>query len=110
MRLVLLLVLTLGLAAPDFAANILLVNDGGLTANTRALYRAVVAAGHEVIVSAPRQNQSGKGASLNFLTPLVPLTKACVGDAASAMLRRWARRAPGRSRAWMMSTMWTARR
>ncbi|GAB3259752.1 5'/3'-nucleotidase SurE [Chitinimonas naiadis] len=77
------LLLTLSVAAlasPSFALNILLTNDDGVAAaNLRALYAKLKAAGHDVIVSAPCQDQSGKGASMNFLTPLTPLTKACRG-------------------------------
>ena len=72
------------IAAPAAALNILLVNDDGLSANIQAQYEALVAAGHEVIVSVPCQNQSGKGASINFLVPLTPLTTACRNDAAQA--------------------------
>lgn len=43
----------LGLAAPAFAANILLINDDGLTSNAKALYEALKAEGHDVIVSVP---------------------------------------------------------
>lgn len=62
--------------------TIVLSNDDGLTANVKALQTALVAAGHDVILSVPCQNQSGKGASLNFLSPIVPLSKACIGNAA----------------------------
>lgn len=74
------------LAAPlsSHALTILLTNDDGLTANLRATQAALVAAGHDVIVSVPCQNQSGKGAAVNFLTPITPLTKACKGGAAPA--------------------------
>ena len=72
------------LASHSQAMNILLSNDDGLTANVKALQSALQAAGHNVIVSVPCQNQSGKGASLNFLTPILPLSKACVGNAAAA--------------------------
>jgi len=66
------------------AMNILLSNDDGLSANAKALKSALEAAGHNVVMSVPCQNQSGKGAAINFLTPIVPLAKACVGGAASA--------------------------
>lgn len=72
--------LAVGAASPAFALNILLTNDDGFAApNIRALYAKLKAAGHDVIVSAPCQNQSGKGASLNFLTPLTALSKDCRG-------------------------------
>ncbi len=70
------------LAAPAGALNILLVNDDGLSANIQAQYSALVAAGHDVLVSVPCQNQSGKGASIELLAPLTPLTKACRNGAA----------------------------
>jgi 5'-nucleotidase len=72
----------IALAAPAGALNILLVNDDGLSANIQAQYSALVAAGHDVLVSVPCQNQSGKGASIELLTPLIPLTKACRNGAA----------------------------
>lgn len=72
------------IAVPAYALNILLVNDDGLTANVRAQYEALVAAGHDVIVSVPCQNQSGKGASISFLAPLTPLATACRNNAAAA--------------------------
>ncbi|KAF0811811.1 5'-nucleotidase SurE [Andreprevotia sp. IGB-42] len=73
-------ILAAGAVTPAFALNILLTNDDGFAApNIRALYIKLKAAGHDVIVSAPCQNQSGKGASLNFLTPLTALTKDCRG-------------------------------
>ena len=70
------------LAAPASALNILLVNDDGLTGNIQAQYEALVAAGHDVVVSVPCQNQSGKGGAINFLEPLWALTGACRGGAA----------------------------
>ena len=65
------------------AANILLTNDDGLTANVRALRTALIAAGHEVVVSIPCRNQSGTGGSFSFYAPIGPLTTSCVGGAAS---------------------------
>lgn len=74
------LLLMLGLtalAAPAHALNIVLSNDDGFeTANIRALYQRLKAAGHDVIVSAPTQNNSGKGGSMNFLVPVTPMAKA----------------------------------
>lgn len=66
------------------ALNILLSNDDGLTANVKALASVLRGAGHDVVVSIPCQNQSGKGASINYLTPLITLSKACRGGAAAA--------------------------
>lgn len=65
------------LAAPAQALNILVSNDDGFeTANVRALYQRLKAAGHDVIVSAPTQNNSGKGGSMNFLVPVTSTAKA----------------------------------
>lgn len=74
----------LALPLSSHALNILLTNDDGLTANVRALQSALVAAGHDVVVSVPCQNQSGKGASVNFFAPITPLAKACRNNAAPA--------------------------
>jgi len=64
------------------AANILLTNDDGLTANLQALRSALIAAGHEVVVSVPCRNQSGTGGSFSFYAPIGPLTTACLNGAA----------------------------
>ncbi|PMB25643.1 5'/3'-nucleotidase SurE [Fischerella thermalis] len=46
--------------------NILLVNDDGYQAEgIKILYEALVAAGHHVTLVAPKQQQSGKGTSIN---------------------------------------------
>lgn len=55
---------TLGTSADAFALNILLTNDDGLTSNLRALYDALKADGHDVIVSVPCTGQSGRGAGI----------------------------------------------
>ena len=54
----------LGLASPAFALNILVSNDDGLTSNTKALYEALKANGHDVIVSVPCTGQSGRSAAI----------------------------------------------
>jgi 5'-nucleotidase len=64
------------------ARNIVLSNDDGLTSNVVALYRALKAEGHDVIVSVPCDNQSGMGAALYIARPLAPLTEACLNNAA----------------------------
>lgn len=64
--------------------KILLANDDGLTENIKALRAALVAAGHQVIVSIPCQNQSGKGAAVNFLIPIETLSRDCRNGAATA--------------------------
>ncbi|MYM67893.1 acid phosphatase [Pseudoduganella sp. FT55W] len=51
-------------ASPAFALNIVLVNDDGLTSNTKALYEELKAAGHSVIVSVPCTGQSGRSAAI----------------------------------------------
>jgi 5'/3'-nucleotidase SurE len=69
------LALTAGaLASPAFALNILLTNDDGLSSNTKALYEALKAKGHDVIVSVPCTGQSGMGGAAKYLTPLTPLS------------------------------------
>ena len=57
-------VLALSLASPAFALNIVLTNDDGLTSNLKALYDALKAAGHDVVVSVPCTGQSGRGAGI----------------------------------------------
>jgi 5'-nucleotidase len=63
------------LAMPAHALDILVCNDDGFTsANTRALYERLSQAGHRVIVSAPVDNQSGRGGYVSFLAaiPRIP--------------------------------------
>lgn len=72
------LVLTIGAKAK--ALDIVLTNDDGTeSALTQALAVTLRSAGHRVIVSAPAQDQSGSGGSLNFLRPITPLTAASRG-------------------------------
>ncbi len=71
-------------ASPAEARNIVISNDDGLTANVKALYDALKAEGHDVIVVVPCQQQSGMGAALSFVRPLRPLTADCVNGAARA--------------------------
>lgn len=66
------------------ARNIVITNDDGLTSNVVALYVALKAEGHDVIVSVPCTNQSGQGAALGIARPLAPLKEACLNDAAEA--------------------------
>jgi 5'-nucleotidase len=54
----------LAFTSPAFALNIVLSNDDGLTSNVAALYKALQAAGHDVIVSVPCTGQSGRGAAI----------------------------------------------
>lgn len=72
----------LATAAPADARNIVLSNDDGLTANVKALYDALKAEGHDVIVVVPCAQQSGMGAALRLLRPLEPLTADCINGAA----------------------------
>lgn len=56
--------------------RIVLTNDDGFeTENIQAVFAALVAAGHEVILSAPWANQSGTSGALDFLTPLLPTSE-----------------------------------
>ncbi|MDP3676020.1 MAG: 5'/3'-nucleotidase SurE [Novosphingobium sp.] len=81
LRLLLAALLSL-LPQPALALNIVLTNDDGLTSNVKALYDALKAEGHDVVVSVPCVNQSGMGAAIKFLEPLTPLTSACRNGAA----------------------------
>lgn len=66
------------------AHNIIITNDDGLTSNVVALYQALKAEGHDVIVSVPCTNQSGMGAAIKFARPLAPIKEPCLNDAAKA--------------------------
>ncbi len=62
------------------ALDIVLSNDDGTeSALTQALASSLRSAGHRVIISAPVQDQSGTGGSLNFLRPITSLTSASRG-------------------------------
>lgn len=56
--------LLLAPSSPALALRILIVNDDGLTSNVVALQKALVAAGHEVLVSVPCTGQSGRSGAL----------------------------------------------
>lgn len=67
------------------ALNIVLTNDDSYASpNIQALYAGLTNAGHDVILSAPCLEQSGKGGSVNILQPVSVTTlgedQACVGD------------------------------
>ena len=63
------------MTTPAHALNILLCNDDGIAAaNVRALKQALVQAGHSVVLTAPIDNQSGRGGYVAFLAPVGPLT------------------------------------
>lgn len=71
-------VLSLAALLPQqsWALNIVISNDDGFeTANIHALYQRLKAAGHDVVLSGPTQNNSGKGGAMSFLAPVTPLTK-----------------------------------
>jgi len=74
------------LAAPQpaLARHVVLSNEDGLTENVAALYRALKAAGHDVVVSVPCTNQSGMGTASYFGRPLTPLAAPCRAAAAAA--------------------------
>jgi 5'-nucleotidase len=74
---------SLALAATSAQAKtIVLTNDDGLTSNVVALYVALKATGHDVVVSVPCTNQSGQGAALGIARPIAPLKTPCLNDAA----------------------------
>ena len=61
-------------STPALALNVLLCNDDGISAaNLRALKQRLQAAGHSVVVTAPVDNQSGRGGYLAFLQPVPSL-------------------------------------
>ena len=58
------------LSASVSALNIMVTNDDGYESpNLRALYHALKADGHDVFISAPADEQSGKAASFNYFYP-----------------------------------------
>lgn len=67
---------------PASARNIVIANDDGLTSNVKALYEALKAEGHDVIVSLPCSQQSGMGGAVKIMQPLGPLETDCVNGAA----------------------------
>jgi 5'-nucleotidase len=76
LRSAVLLIVALAFAQSASALNILLTNDDGFeTANIHALYERLKTAGYDVIISAPTQNNSGKGGAVNFLRPINALTQ-----------------------------------
>jgi 5'-nucleotidase len=76
--------LALAAAGQAEARNIVITNDDGLTSNVVALYEALKAAGHDVVVSVPCRNQSGQGAALGIARPIAPLKEPCLNGAAEA--------------------------
>ncbi|KAF3001470.1 hypothetical protein E8E13_008456 [Curvularia kusanoi] len=64
-----LLTAALGLASSSDALKILMGNDDGFgSGNLRELYKLLKAAGHEVLIVAPAQQQSGKGGTVIWST------------------------------------------
>lgn len=62
------------------ALNIVLTNDDGFeTANIQSLFKALEAAGHDVVMSAPYSGQSGTGGQIAFMKPIGPTTQASEG-------------------------------
>ena len=87
MRTTLAISLAMALAvAPTFAhaGTIVISNDDGLTSNILALYKALKASGHDVVVSVPCQNQSGMGTSIRIGIPAEKLATGCLSGAAPA--------------------------
>ncbi len=83
-RRVLLAALLIAHTASAYALDIILTNDDGFeTANIRALHERLTAAGHNVRIAAPTQNNSGRGGFVEFLRPLTPLARASRYGAAS---------------------------
>jgi 5'-nucleotidase len=57
--------------------NIILTNDDGFeTPLIQALFNELVAAGHNVVMSAPYEGQSGTAAKIDFLAPITNTTRA----------------------------------
>lgn len=78
------LVILLAMPLPASAANIVIGNDDGLTSNVRALYEALKAEGHDVIVSVPCRNQSGMGSAVRLEDDGHNLSSDCRNGAARA--------------------------
>ena len=67
-------------ASGDQSLKIVLTNDDGFeTENIQALYDALVAAGHDVIMAAPYLGQSGTGGQIAFLQPITPTSEPSEG-------------------------------
>lgn len=75
MRIALVMALALQ-AGAALALDIVLANDDGFeTANIRALYQRLKAAGYDVVISAPTQNNSGRGAAVEYQREMKPLDR-----------------------------------
>lgn len=74
-----------GALAPLMAMRIVITNDDGFESrNLQALYTALKAAGHDVILSAPYLDQSGTSAQLGGLTDIVPTSVPSPGKSIAA--------------------------
>lgn len=63
-------------AGAALALDIVLTNDDGFeTANIRALYQRLRAAGHDVVIAAPTQNNSGRSAAVEYQREMKPLVQ-----------------------------------
>ncbi len=63
-------------AGAALALDIVLTNDDGFeTANIRALYQRLKAAGHDVVIAAPTQNNSGRSAAVEYQKEMKPLAR-----------------------------------
>ena len=70
-------VIMAGVSSQVPALNIVLTNDDGFeTPNIQVLYSALLAAGHDVILSAPYSGQSGTSGQIAFLRPIGPSSEA----------------------------------
>lgn len=75
----------ISLPLPALALDVLITNDDGFeTANIQALYTALKADGHRVIMAAPFLNQSGTSGSAKFLQPIFPTSEPSEGGALPA--------------------------
>ena len=77
----------LGLALPASALDILVTNDDGIgSAGIQTLAAALTAAGHDVTVVAPLEQQSGKGGSINtdVFGDFVPIVRTAANQWAVA--------------------------
>lgn len=68
-------------SAPVAGRNVVLSNDNGLTSNVKAMYEAVKAEGHDVIVSVPCTGRSGMGGAIKIMRPLPALGADCLHGA-----------------------------
>ena len=71
--------------APASALDILLTNDDGFeTEYIQELHKALINAGHRVVMAAPWGGQSGSGGKINFLVPILPTSEDSEGGTVPA--------------------------